>query len=460
MGTRRASSFGLFCFALLLLASCSPRDYLTRRLAADLYLRLRPFQNAAAVHSANRRHFQQGLHRPTRISGPATSRLEISATTVACPAGLTPSPCWDIMLTPSGRRNGPSAGPRLKKPSARRSPFPSPKERRSSASPASASRATITNVEFTWKWNALNEIGAALYSSDLQYKSTVGFREYDDGWRIVIAQSIPRPAQTLDDALKGARAYSVEPSPPLTIGNKSRKRPPGLLRPRRCSPRAAFVPRPSFSLFALWGVCAVDFATPGVFDRAGNVERPGGFPAVLRLGPSDFPGPRWRTLRSTRGRGRNPGDIQQMAEQPIRQSPPAQSLRTAGRTLLHPLWRASPSSPQRGSGSRSASPYFSPAFSWSGNAAPPCTPTPGWSRSQPLLFRRCSLLCAWPAFCSGAALLYGRISGIPARHEWLAGIALGLLVFKPQFLVAIPLVLLFSHGLEDFRGLALSAATH
>ena len=64
----------------------------------------------------------------------------------------------------------------------------------------------VADVDFTWKWIPLNEVGAALYSSDPQYKSTVGFREYDDGWRI--EQRIPRPAQTLDDALKNA-----EPTP-------------------------------------------------------------------------------------------------------------------------------------------------------------------------------------------------------------------------------------------------------
>jgi len=60
----------------------------------------------------------------------------------------------------------------------------------------------VADVDFTWKWIPLNEIGAALYSNDLHYKSTVGFRDYDDGWRIV--QTTPHPGQTLDDALKNA----------------------------------------------------------------------------------------------------------------------------------------------------------------------------------------------------------------------------------------------------------------
>ena len=58
------------------------------------------------------------------------------------------------------------------------------------------------DVDFLWKWAPVNEVGAALYSSDLHYVSTVGFRDYDDGWRI--AHSASRYGQSLDDALKNA----------------------------------------------------------------------------------------------------------------------------------------------------------------------------------------------------------------------------------------------------------------
>jgi len=61
---------------------------------------------------------------------------------------------------------------------------------------------SAADVDFIWRWIPLNEIGAALYSSDLHYKSTVAFRDYDDGWRVV--QSNPHSAQPLDDALKNA----------------------------------------------------------------------------------------------------------------------------------------------------------------------------------------------------------------------------------------------------------------
>jgi len=45
-----------------------------------------------------------------------------------------------------------------------------------------------------------------------------------------------------------------------------------------------------------------------------------------------------------------------------------------------------------------------------------------------------------------------------ARRDWLAGLALGCLIFKPQFLVAIPLVLLLGRAWTAFAGLAISAA--
>jgi hypothetical protein len=60
------------------------------------------------------------------------------------------------------------------------------------------------DVDFLWKWAPINEVGAALYSTDVHYLSSVGFRDYDDGWRVVIAPSAARPGQPLDEALKNA----------------------------------------------------------------------------------------------------------------------------------------------------------------------------------------------------------------------------------------------------------------
>ena len=51
-------------------------------------------------------------------------------------------------------------------------------------------------------WIPLNEVGAVFYSRDAHYRSTVGFRRYDDGWRVVQAAS--HPGQPLDEALKNS----------------------------------------------------------------------------------------------------------------------------------------------------------------------------------------------------------------------------------------------------------------
>jgi hypothetical protein len=65
-----------------------------------------------------------------------------------------------------------------------------------------AKQGNAADVEFTWRWIPLNEIGAALYSSELHSRSTVAFRDYDDGWRLV--QTASHSGQALDDALKNA----------------------------------------------------------------------------------------------------------------------------------------------------------------------------------------------------------------------------------------------------------------
>lgn len=200
MGTRRASSFGLFCFALLLLASCSPRDFLSRRLAADLLAASDPFKTPQQYV------LQTGVVSNKDYASPENLVLQhhgwISATTIACPQGLAPPPCWDVLLTPSGVdtvRTLASAE------EASRPSFAIPVARREFVSITGISKqGNVADVDFTWKWVPLNEIGAALYSSDPRYKSTVEFRSYDDGWRIVVAQSAPRPGQTLDDSLKNA----------------------------------------------------------------------------------------------------------------------------------------------------------------------------------------------------------------------------------------------------------------
>ena len=57
--------------------------------------------------------------------------------------------------------------------------------------------------------------------------------------------------------------------------------------------------------------------------------------------------------------------------------------------------------------------------------------------------------------CFTAAFLSFR-----ANRHFLAGIALGFLILKPQFLIAMPLILLFAGAWAEFFGLVLSAGAH
>ena len=187
---------------LLLLSSCSPRDVLSRRLAADL------ISASDAFKTTQMYVLQTGIVANQENVAPESLVLQqhgwIFSNRAACPPGLAPPPCWDILLTPSGvdTIRGLVPAEEASKPS-----FAIPVARRGFVAVTGISRQGGTaDVDFTWRWVPLNEIGAALYSSDLHYRSSVAFRDYDDGWRIV--QSAARSGQTIEDALKDA-----EPAP-------------------------------------------------------------------------------------------------------------------------------------------------------------------------------------------------------------------------------------------------------
>ena len=62
------------------------------------------------------------------------------------------------------------------------------------------------DVEFTWRWSPMNEVGAALNAGGLEYKSTVAMKHYDDGWRLI--EGATRTNQSLDESLKNADPIS------------------------------------------------------------------------------------------------------------------------------------------------------------------------------------------------------------------------------------------------------------
>jgi hypothetical protein len=182
----------------VVLAACSPRDFLTRRLAADL------ISASSNFKTPQRFVLHTGVLFSKDYPSPEYLVLQhhgwISASPAPCPHDLTPPPCWDILLTPSGV-------------DAVRAALPPEQTRGSSLSIPVAIRALVAvtgiakegnsaDVEFTWRWRPLNEIGAALYSEDVHYKSNVGFRNYDDGWRM--ADRVAGSGQSIEDALKNA----------------------------------------------------------------------------------------------------------------------------------------------------------------------------------------------------------------------------------------------------------------
>lgn len=180
------------------LTACSPRDFLTRRLAADLISASNNFK------TPQRFVVQTGILSSKNYPSPEYLVLQhhgwISANSSPCPRDLTPPPCWDLVLTPSGVDAVRAAIPPEQTAS---SSFPIPVAKRELVAVTGISKeGNLGDVEFSWKWLPLNEIGEALYSGDVHYKSMVGFRNYDDGWRMI--ESLPRSGQSMDDALKNA----------------------------------------------------------------------------------------------------------------------------------------------------------------------------------------------------------------------------------------------------------------
>lgn len=180
------------------LASCSPRDFLTRRLAADLIA-------ASPVFRAPRQfQLRTGVMSNKDYLSPNYLDLQhhgwISATTVRCPSDIAATPCSDVVLTPAGVETFQSLiAPRDSEKQA----FSIPVLRRDLISIAAISKnGGSADVEFSWRWTPVNEVGAALYpnASETSYTATVVFRRFDDGWRVVESHSnIGGP---LDEALR------------------------------------------------------------------------------------------------------------------------------------------------------------------------------------------------------------------------------------------------------------------
>lgn len=201
----------------------------------------------------------------------------------------------------------------------------------------------------------------------------------------------------------------------------------------------------------LWGVCAVDYATPGLFDRAGNVK----FQDFLVLPISARLIAQGRTselydnailareIRSIVGRDTNLqlqyfyGPQVALPFLPFVHLPfMTQAVAWVALSLaiyllcLYLIWKTCPALHKHEKLVAICAIAYPPLFHF-------------FVRGQ---------LSALVLLCFTAAYLAFR-----ARREWLAGAALGLLIFKPQFLVAIPLILLVARAWKPFIALILSA---
>ena len=207
----------------------------------------------------------------------------------------------------------------------------------------------------------------------------------------------------------------------------------------------------------LWGVCAVDFATPGFFDRWGNIKFQDFLPFYVsaRLIAQG----RAHQLYDQRVIANEIETIVQRSSghQPMRVVLPNLYGPQVG-LLFVPLARL---------------PFQTAAWIWVALSSL------AFSGCMYLVWKCCPSLRSYAGLVAISAIAYlplwhffvrGQISvlvlacftagflAFRADRNWLAGIALGFLIFKPQFLMAIPLVFLFARAWKVLAGLVVSAA--
>jgi hypothetical protein len=189
----------LVVWSLCLATACSPRDFLTRRLAADL------IGASDAFKEPQQFWLRTGVVSNKEYISPEYLVLQrhgwISGSNAGCPPEVGPPPCWDVTLTP----NGVSVFRDLIPAEAASSQyFNVQAARRELLEISGISKGDeLAEVEFRWKWVPLNAVGSALYNENVEYNSMVGFRHFDDGWRL-IEGTAPKAQQGMDEALRNA----------------------------------------------------------------------------------------------------------------------------------------------------------------------------------------------------------------------------------------------------------------
>lgn len=204
-------------------------------------------------------------------------------------------------------------------------------------------------------------------------------------------------------------------------------------------------------IVCLWGGCVVDFSASGLMDRAGNIK----FQDFLQFYiSSDLIAHGRRSELYDQRTAEN--ELQSIVQQPTRVILPTVYGPQVG-LFFRPLATVS---------------FFSAACAWVAISVVLYCGCVLW------LWKFCANLRPYPGIAALAAfafpplfhfLLRGQISvlllvcftasffSFHSGKNWLAGAALGLLIFKPQFLVAIPLIFLFAKAWEPLAGLLTSA---
>lgn len=184
----------------LLTPACGPRDFLTRRLAADL------IANSPAFKTPQQFFLRTGPVSNMDYTRPEYLVLQrrgwITGVTTKCAPNVSPPPCWDVALTPIGVETFRDL---ISGEGTPQQYFSITTARRQLVTVTGITKGgNMVDVEFTWKWNPINEVGAALTQTGVQFKSSVSFRKYDDGWRVLEGSTL-KTNQGLDDALKDAQ---------------------------------------------------------------------------------------------------------------------------------------------------------------------------------------------------------------------------------------------------------------
>lgn len=206
-------------------------------------------------------------------------------------------------------------------------------------------------------------------------------------------------------------------------------------------------------VFCLWSVCLVDYAKPGIIDRAGNIKFQDflQFPISARLIASGHADQLYddqvlaREIHATIGRDTSVYLQYFYGPQVALPFIPLASLPFLAQAAI---WVA-----------LSLLMYFVCIY---------------------LILKRCAALRPYRALVAICALAYpplfhffmrGQLSVVLlvcftaaylaffSERDFLAGVTLGLLAFKPQFLVAIPLILLLAQAWKALAGVVISAAT-